>query len=115
MPCALLKLLVASPAHRTAGPQCTSCFPFPFLTDCGNGQRETPPLPPSYPNLRLELLDQRPIIQCDQSEVETVFGVIKEVLGFRRFHLRGLRGAQGEWTLVCTAWNLKRLYALAGA
>ena len=39
-------------------------------------------------------------------------GVIKEVLGFRRFHLRGLRGAEGEWYLVCTAWNLKRLYAL---
>ena len=59
-----------------AGPQCTSCFPFPFLTDCGNGQRETPTLPPSYPNLRLELLDQRPIIQCDQSEV-----IAKDVLG----------------------------------
>ena len=34
--------------------------------------------------------------------VETVFGVIKEVLGFRRFHLRGLRGAEGH---MCTAWN----------
>ena len=42
------------------------------------------------------------------------FGVIKEVLGFRRFHLRGLRGAEGEWSLVCIAWNLKRMYALAG-
>ena len=48
-----------------------------------------------------------------KSTVETVFGVIKEVLGFRHFHLRGLRGAEGEWSLVCTAWNLKRLYALA--
>ena len=32
-----------------AGPQCTSCFPFPFLTDCGNGKhgkrdRDTHPL-----------------------------------------------------------------------
>ena len=34
--------------------------------------------------------------------------------GISRFHLRGLRGAEGEWSLVCTAWNLKRLYALAG-
>ena len=49
-----------------------------------------------------------------KSTVETVFGVIKEVLGFRHFHLRGLRGAEREWSLVCTAWNLKRLYALAG-
>jgi hypothetical protein len=35
-------------------------------------------------------------------------------LGFRRFHLRGLDAAQGEWKLVCMAWNLKRMYALAG-
>ena len=46
--------------------------------------------------------------------METVFGVIKEVLGFRRFHLRGVQAVRGEWSLVCTAWNLKRLYVLAG-
>ena len=45
--------------------------------------------------------------------METVFGVIKEVLGFRRFHLRGLQAVRGEWNLVCTAWHLKRLYVLA--
>lgn len=49
-----------------------------------------------------------------KSTVETVFGIIKEVLGFRRFHLRGLQSAQGEWNLVCMAWNLKRMHALAG-
>lgn len=49
-----------------------------------------------------------------KSTVETVFGIIKDVLGFRRFHLRGLDAAQGEWNLVCMAWNLKRMYALAG-
>ena len=45
--------------------------------------------------------------------VALVFGVIKEVMGFRRFHLRGLRAASGEWTLVSLAWNLKRMHALA--
>jgi hypothetical protein len=49
-----------------------------------------------------------------KSTVETVFGIIKEVLGFRRFHLRGLQSAQGEWNLVCMAWNLKRMHVLAG-
>lgn len=49
-----------------------------------------------------------------KSTVETVFGIIKEVMGFRRFHLRGLNAAQGEWNLVCMAWNMKRMYALAG-
>lgn len=49
-----------------------------------------------------------------KSTVETVFGIVKEVMGFRRFHLRGFDAAQGEWNLVCMAWNLKRMYALSG-
>lgn len=44
--------------------------------------------------------------------VEPVFGIIKEVLGFRRFHLRGLLAAAAEWLLLCTAYNLKRLFQL---
>ena len=48
-----------------------------------------------------------------KSTVETVFGIIKEVLGFRQFHLRGREAAEGEWNLVCMAWNLKRMYALS--
>ena len=47
--------------------------------------------------------------------METIFGVIKEVMGFRRFHLRGLHAAGGEWTLVSLAWNLKRMHALAAS
>ena len=54
-----------------AGPQCTSCFPFPFLTDCGNGKHgKHPPFAPSYPILSLKLLDQRPIDQPDHSDPE---------------------------------------------
>lgn len=44
--------------------------------------------------------------------VEPVQGWIKEILGFRRFSLRGLDQVVGEWNLVCTAVNLKRLHAL---
>jgi len=47
-----------------------------------------------------------------KSTVEPVFGIIKHVLGFRQFHLRGLTSVQGEWSLVCMAWNLKRLHKL---
>ena len=63
---------------------------------------------------RMQTAEGKAIYGKRKATVETVFGVIKEVLGFRRFHLRGLRGAEGEWSLVCTAWNLKRLYVLAG-
>lgn len=44
--------------------------------------------------------------------VEPVFGIIKQVMGFRQFSLRGLDKVSGEWTLVCLAWNLKRMAAL---
>ena len=63
---------------------------------------------------RLQTAEGKAIYGKRKATVETVFGVIKEVLGFRRFHLRGLRGAEGEWNLVCMGWNLKRMYALAG-
>jgi hypothetical protein len=48
-----------------------------------------------------------------KSTVEPVFGIIKEVMGFRRFMLRGLDAVQGEWVLVCMAFNLKRLCVLS--
>ena len=44
--------------------------------------------------------------------VEPVFGIIKSVMGFRQFLLRGLANVTNEWTLVCLAWNLKRMAAL---
>lgn len=44
--------------------------------------------------------------------VEPVFGWIKEVLGFRRFSLRGLAKVSAEWDLVCLAINLKRMHVL---
>jgi transposase/IS5 family transposase len=44
--------------------------------------------------------------------VEPVFGIIKSVMGFRQFLLRGLENVQTEWTLVCMAWNLKRMAVL---
>jgi len=49
-----------------------------------------------------------------KSTVEPVIGIIKEVLGFRQFSLRGLTAAAGEWCLVCLAFNLKRLHRLMG-
>jgi transposase len=47
--------------------------------------------------------------------VEPVIGIIKEVLGFRQFSLRGVQAAAGEWGLVCLAFNLKRFHTLSWA
>ena len=43
---------------------------------------------------------------------EPVFGIIKSVLGFRQFSMRGLDKARGEWSLVTMAWNVKRMFVL---
>ena len=45
---------------------------------------------------------------------EPVFSSIKPVLGFRQFPLRGLDNVRGEWNLVTMAWNMKRMFVLAG-
>ena len=46
---------------------------------------------------------------------EPVFGIIKSVLGFRQFLLRGIDQVRGEWSLVTMAWNLKRMFVLRPA
>jgi len=52
------------------------------------------------------------IYRLRKCTVEPVIGIIKEVLGFRQFSLRGLVAAAGEWCLVCLAFNLKRMHTL---
>jgi hypothetical protein len=46
---------------------------------------------------------------------QPVFGIIKSVMGFRQFSLRGRERVKGEWSLVTMAWNIKRMFALAVA
>jgi hypothetical protein len=46
---------------------------------------------------------------------EPVFGIIKSVMGFRQFSLRGIEQVKGEGRLVTLAWNMKRLFTLSQA
>ncbi len=52
------------------------------------------------------------IYRLRKCTVEPVIGLVKEVLGFRQFSLRGDVAAGGEWCLVCLAFDLKRLHSL---
>jgi transposase len=52
------------------------------------------------------------IYRLRKCTVEPIIGIIKEILGFRQFSLRGLGTAAGEWCLVCLAFNLKRMHTL---
>ena len=62
---------------------------------------------------RMRTSEGKAVYARRKATVETVFGVIKETLGFRQFSMRGHAAARFEWRLVCTAWNLKRMHALS--
>ena len=47
-----------------------------------------------------------------KTTVEPVFGIIKRVMGFRQFLMRGLENIGIEWDLVTISYNISRMYAL---
>ena len=61
---------------------------------------------------RLKTPEGRNLYALRKQTPEPVFGIIKSVLGFRQFSMRGLEKARGEWRLVTMAWNIKRMFAL---
>jgi IS5 family transposase len=61
---------------------------------------------------RLKTKAGRALYALRKQTVEPVFGIIKQVMGFRQMSMRGLDKAQGQWTLVTMAWNIKRMHAL---
>lgn len=61
---------------------------------------------------RLKTRAGRALYALRKQTVEPVFGIIKQVMGFRQFSLRGLEKVRGEWTLVALAWNVKRMNVL---
>ncbi|MFC1863427.1 transposase [Thermodesulfobacteriota bacterium] len=52
---------------------------------------------------RLKTIAGKAVYAKRKSTVEPVFGIIKAVIGFRQFLLRGLDLVAGEWDLVCIA------------
>jgi Transposase DDE domain len=64
---------------------------------------------------RLALPEGRQTYALRKQTPEPVFGIIKAVMGFRQFSLRGLAKTKAEWNLVTLAWNVKRMFALAPA
>jgi Transposase DDE domain/Transposase domain (DUF772) len=79
------------------------------------------PTPPENPTPieamrhRLQTKEGKKRYALRKQTPEPVFGIIKSVIGFRQFLLRSLDKVRGEWSLVTMAWNMKRMFALAGA
>jgi transposase len=64
---------------------------------------------------RLQTPDGKKLYALRKQVPEPVFGIIKSVLGFRQFLLRGIDRVRGEWSLVSMAWNMKRMFVLRPA
>jgi transposase len=73
------------------------------------------PTPVEAMAYKLRTPEGRALYALRKQTPEPVFGIIKSVLGFRQFSLRGLEKVRGEWSLVTMAWNLKRMFVLAPA
>ena len=81
---------------------------------------QAPPAPDNLTPLaamchRLATPEGKQLYALRKQTPEPVFGIIKSVMGFRQFLLRGLEKVRGEWSLVTMAWNIKRMFALAAA
>lgn len=61
---------------------------------------------------KLESEEGRALYRLRRQTVEPVFGIIKAVLGFTGFSLRGQAKVAGEWSLVALAYNCKRLHTI---
>jgi len=61
---------------------------------------------------RLKTSEGKALYALRKQTPEPVFGIIKSVMGFRQFSLRGLDKTKGEWNLVAMSWNIKRMFAL---
>lgn len=62
---------------------------------------------------RLRTLRGRALYRLRMLTVEPVHGQLKQAMGFRQFLLRGLEKVRGEGSLLCTAFNLRKLWAAA--
>lgn len=84
-------------------------------------EKKEPPVPPppgapmkEQMAHRLNTPEGQALYKQRKQTVEPVFGIIKEVLGFRRFSMRGKKKAEMEWCLVCLSYNLKKMFNLSG-
>ena len=99
--------------------ECKSCQGCPLYQDCckstdgANRKIQVNQKLEQYKNQARENLKskQGKILRKQRSiEIESCFGDIKHNMGFRRMHLRGLKGAKTEITLIAMAHNMKKVY-----
>jgi len=61
---------------------------------------------------RLKTREGRDLYALRKQIPEAVFRIVKSVMGFRQFLLRGIDKVRGEWSLATMAWNMNRMFVL---
>ena len=89
--------------HKTVADLLPSPEPLPLAADASPKEKMA---------LRLQTSAGKTLYKLRKQTVEPVFGIIKSVLGFRQFLLRGREKVALEWLLVCVSYNFKRLFTL---
>jgi transposase len=79
---------------------------------CDDPEAPENPTPVEAMAHRLKTRAGRDLYALRKQIPEPVFGIVKSVMGFRQFMLRGIDKVRGEWSLVTMAWNMKRLFVL---
>jgi transposase len=85
-----------------------------YFAEAGEAPAETAS-PREKMAYKLRTAAGKAIYRLRKCTVEPVIGIIKEAMGFRQFSLRGQEQVRGEWSLVCQAYNLRRLHTLCHA
>jgi len=109
--------LIATGRQPHYPPLAERCATEPAASDPPTAENPPPepPTPVEAMTRRLKTTQGRALYAQRKCIPEPVFGIIKSVLGFRQFSLRGLDKVRGEWNLVTLAWNMKRIFALSMA
>ena len=81
-------------------------------------KRDDPPPPAPEATARERMIHRtatkagKALYKQRQQTVEPVFGIIKSIMGFRQFLLRGEAKVSLEWSLVSLAYNMRRLHTM---
>ena len=105
--------------EQATGEDPTTVIPAPESATLENPTPENPgPRKPTAVEAnarRLKTPEGRKLYALRKQTPEPVFGIIKSVMGFRQFSLRGLDKVRGEWSLVTMSWNIRRIFTLKTA
>jgi len=104
--------------HKVRKYKCSQYESCAFRWECSkNKTGRTVELNPFYESIEKQKLKQELSASKEKLKrrkvlIEPIFGLIKEINGFRRFTVKGLENAKSQWSMLCTSVNLQKMHKL---